>query len=153
MSTFTLAISCLTTSNLPWFMDLTFRVPMQHCSLQHRILLLDAEYPEYIFKNTSASRTQGSYTGRERQACAPPLQEARRPASEQLMWDPLCSCLLLPGKQEKMYKYTDASRVRKMLKHMGASPTWLLQWPKRAEHSSRWRVSSLHMSVGGGGVA
>ena len=24
MSTFTLAISCLTTSNLPWFMDLTF---------------------------------------------------------------------------------------------------------------------------------
>ena len=27
MSTFTLAISCLTTSNLPWFMDLTFQVP------------------------------------------------------------------------------------------------------------------------------
>ena len=25
---FTLAISCLTTSNLPWFMDLTFQVPM-----------------------------------------------------------------------------------------------------------------------------
>ena len=36
----TLAISCLTTSNLPWFMDLTFQVPMQHCSLQHRTLLL-----------------------------------------------------------------------------------------------------------------
>ena len=32
---FTLAISCLTTSNLPWFMDLTFQVPMQYCSLQH----------------------------------------------------------------------------------------------------------------------
>ena len=31
MSTFTLAISCLTTSNLPWFMDLTFQVPMQYC--------------------------------------------------------------------------------------------------------------------------
>ena len=27
----TLAISCLTTSNLPWFMDLTFQVPMQYC--------------------------------------------------------------------------------------------------------------------------
>ena len=39
MSTFTLAISCLTTSNLPWFMDLTFQVPMQYCSLQHWILL------------------------------------------------------------------------------------------------------------------
>ena len=40
MLTFTLAISCLTTSNLPWFMDLTFQVPMQYCSLQHQILLL-----------------------------------------------------------------------------------------------------------------
>ena len=36
---FTLAISCLTTSNLPWFMDLTFQVPMQYCSLQHPTLL------------------------------------------------------------------------------------------------------------------
>ena len=40
MSMFTLTTSCLTTSNLPWFMDLTFQVPMQYCSLQHRILLL-----------------------------------------------------------------------------------------------------------------
>ena len=40
MSAFTLAISCLTTYNLPWFMDLTFQVPMQYCSLQHRTLLL-----------------------------------------------------------------------------------------------------------------
>ena len=40
MSTFTLTISCLTTCNLPWFMDLTFQVPMQYCSLQHWTLLL-----------------------------------------------------------------------------------------------------------------
>ena len=40
MLTFTLAISCLTTFNLPWFMDLTFQVPMQYCSLQHQTLLL-----------------------------------------------------------------------------------------------------------------
>ena len=39
MSMFTLAISCLTTSNLPWFMALTFQVPMQCCSLQHQTLL------------------------------------------------------------------------------------------------------------------
>ena len=39
MLTFTLAISYLTTSNLPWFMDLTFQVPMQYCSLQHWALL------------------------------------------------------------------------------------------------------------------
>ena len=37
---FTLVISCLTTSNLLWFMDLPFQVPMQYCSLQHRTLLL-----------------------------------------------------------------------------------------------------------------
>ena len=40
MSAFTLAISCLTTSNLSWFMDLTFQVPMQYCFLQHCTLLL-----------------------------------------------------------------------------------------------------------------
>ena len=40
ISMFTLALSCLTTSNLPWFMDLTFQVPMQYCSLQHRTLVL-----------------------------------------------------------------------------------------------------------------
>ena len=39
MSTFTLAISYLTTSNLPWFMDLIFQVPMKYCSLQHQTLL------------------------------------------------------------------------------------------------------------------
>ena len=39
MPIFTLAISCLTTSNLPWFMDLTFQVPMQYCSLQNQTLL------------------------------------------------------------------------------------------------------------------
>ena len=34
-----LAISCLTISNLPWFMDLTFHITMQYCSLQHWTLL------------------------------------------------------------------------------------------------------------------
>ena len=39
MLMFPLAISCLSTSNLPWFMDLTFQVPMKYCSLQHHTLL------------------------------------------------------------------------------------------------------------------
>ena len=43
MSTSTLAISCLTTSNLPWFMDLSFQVPVQYCSLQHWTLLLSTQ--------------------------------------------------------------------------------------------------------------
>ena len=36
---FNLAISCLTMSDLPWFMDLTFQVPMQYWFLQHQTLL------------------------------------------------------------------------------------------------------------------
>ena len=40
MLMFTLGISCLITSNLPWFMGLTFQVPMQYCSLQHWTFLL-----------------------------------------------------------------------------------------------------------------
>ena len=39
MLMFTLAISCLTTSNLPWFMDVAFQVPMHYCSLQHLTLI------------------------------------------------------------------------------------------------------------------
>ena len=39
MLMFTLTISCWTMSNLPWFMDLTFQVPIQSCSLQHQSLL------------------------------------------------------------------------------------------------------------------
>ena len=35
----TLAIFYLTTSNLPWFMNLTFQVLMQCCSLQHWTLV------------------------------------------------------------------------------------------------------------------
>ena len=42
MSMFTLSISCLTTSNLPWCMNLTFQVLMQYCSLQHQTLLPSA---------------------------------------------------------------------------------------------------------------
>ena len=36
---FTLNISFLPTSNLPWSMDLVFQIPIQYCSLQHWTLL------------------------------------------------------------------------------------------------------------------
>ena len=38
ISVFTLSISCLTTSNLPCFVDLTSQVPVQYCPLRHRTL-------------------------------------------------------------------------------------------------------------------
>ena len=39
MLMFTLSISCLTTSNLPWFMDLWIQVPMQYCPSKLQTLL------------------------------------------------------------------------------------------------------------------
>ena len=51
MLMFTLAISCLTMSNLPWFMTLTLQVPMECYSLKHPILLTspDPSTPECCF--------------------------------------------------------------------------------------------------------
>ena len=43
---FTLAISCLTTSNLPWFMDLTFQVPLQYCSYSIRPCIYHQSHPQ-----------------------------------------------------------------------------------------------------------
>ena len=40
-----LGISCLTTCNLPWLMDLTFWVAVQYCSLQHQTLLASPVTP------------------------------------------------------------------------------------------------------------
>ena len=39
MSKFNLVISCLTTTKLPWFVDLMSHVSMQYCSLQHQASL------------------------------------------------------------------------------------------------------------------
>ena len=57
MLMFTLAFSCLITSNLPWFMDLTFQVPMHYCSLQHLTLLSppDTSIAGFCFYFYSAS--------------------------------------------------------------------------------------------------
>ena len=55
MLIFTLAISCLTMSNLPWFMDLTFQVPMKYYSLQHQTLLAPPDTAECPFHFGPAS--------------------------------------------------------------------------------------------------
>ena len=53
----TLTISGLTNSNLPWFMDLTFQVPTQYCSLQHWILLSspNTSITEHHFRFSAAA--------------------------------------------------------------------------------------------------
>ena len=57
MLMFTLAISCLTTFNLPWFMELTFQVPIQYCSLQQWTLL-----PSPVTSTTGCCFCFGSVT-------------------------------------------------------------------------------------------
>ena len=54
--------SCWTTSNLPWFTDQIFQIPMQYCSLQHQTLLppLDTSKPEHCFHFGSASILSGA---------------------------------------------------------------------------------------------
>ena len=46
MSMFTLAISCLTTSNLPWFMDLALQVPVQYCSYSIGLYFHHQSHPQ-----------------------------------------------------------------------------------------------------------
>ena len=46
MSMFPLTIYCLTTSNLPCFMDLTFQVPMQYFSLSIRLYFHQQSHPQ-----------------------------------------------------------------------------------------------------------
>ena len=46
MLMFTLAISCLTTSNLPWFMDLTLQVPVQYCLYSIRLYFHQQSHPQ-----------------------------------------------------------------------------------------------------------
>ena len=51
MLMFTLTPSCLTSSNLPWFMVLTFHVPVQYCSVQLYFT------PYYFFSNVICKTT------------------------------------------------------------------------------------------------
>ena len=50
-------ISCLTTSNLPWFMNLASQVPMKYCSLHHLTLFSpsDTSVNEFCFHFGPAS--------------------------------------------------------------------------------------------------
>ena len=50
----TLSVSCLTTSNLLWFTNLTFQVLMQCCSLQHRTLVSHQTHPQLGIISTLA---------------------------------------------------------------------------------------------------
>ena len=55
MSAFTLAISCLTTSNLPWFMDLTFQVLCSLYSIRLYFHLQSNPQLGVVFRFGSAS--------------------------------------------------------------------------------------------------
>ena len=49
MLMFSLTISCLTTSNLPWLVGLIFQGPMHYCSLQNETLLPSPVIHSWVF--------------------------------------------------------------------------------------------------------
>ena len=63
MSMFTLAISCLTTSNFPWFMDLIFQAPMQYYLYSIRPCFYHQSHPQLgiVFALTSSLHSFWSY--------------------------------------------------------------------------------------------
>ena len=52
MPMFTLAISCLTTSSLPWFVDLTFQFPIQYCSYSIGLYFYHQTHPHVDMVST-----------------------------------------------------------------------------------------------------
>ena len=89
MLMFTLAISCLTTSNLLWFMDWTSQVPMQYCSLQHQTLL-----PSPLTSTTGCCFCLGSISSRSR-------WWSRRMCAHLLLWELQNYNLLLNNYQQE----------------------------------------------------
>ena len=65
-------ISCLTTSNLAWFMDPTFQVPVQYCSLQHQILLCWGPAWGISPMTRSCGRKPDKMQGRDQASGVPP---------------------------------------------------------------------------------
>ena len=77
-------MSSLTTSNLPWFMDLTFHVSMQYCSLEHWTLL-----PSPVTSTTPSSLQDGRVKGHVLIFCKNSKITARcRTAINRRMLDP-----------------------------------------------------------------
>ena len=132
MSTFTLAISCLTTSNLPWFMDLTFQVPMQYCSLQHWTLLYHQSHPQLgiVFALTPSLHSFWSYFSTDLQQhighlliCGVPLSVSYHFAFSYCSW----------GSQGKNAEVVCHSLLQ-CITFCQTSPPWpgCLGWPHRA---------------------
>ena len=125
MLMFTLAITCLTTYNLPWFMDLTFQVPMQYCSLQHQTLL-----PSPVTSTTGCCSCFGSIS-----SIFPELFLHSSPVT---YWTPTnleSSHIFLP-----FHSVHEVLRQEKWTMFCQNSPPWpaCLGWPNTA-----WLIVSL----------
>ena len=118
MSTFTLAISCLTTSNLPWFMDLTFQVPTQYFSYSIRPCFYHQSHPQlgivFALAPSIHSFIQGCWCRKESLKGV----TERNPSGYHFSWSQsweLHAALLVPGIE------TDRSRrfMRNSEQHAG----------------------------------
>ena len=133
ISTFTLAISCLTTSNLPWFIDLTFQVPMQYCSLQHQTLLLSpVTSTELTRAKTAWQSVYCTHLSKGQEVYRPFTQDSSKKNEDQN--DEGISAavpMVRPGSQGQCRKLSRVPRRREALVQKGwshinreACPTW-----------------------------
>ena len=129
---FTLAISCLTTSNLPWFMDLTFQVPMQYCSLQHWTLLPSPSYPTLSVVFTLAQPLHSTWNYFPH--CSPvPYWAPTNRSSSSFSVISFCLFILFMGSQGKNNEMVCHSLFQ-WTTFCQTSPPWpaSLGWPQRA---------------------
>ena len=126
---FTLAIACLTTSNLLWFMDLTLQVPMQYCSLQHWTLL-----PSPVTFTTGCCLYFGSVSSFFLElflhwSAVPGLTGLQYQPGEFISQCPIwCLFILLMGFSRQEYKNTEVVCLS------------LLQWPTFCQNPPPWPV-------------
>ena len=133
---FTLAISCLTTSNLPWFMDVTFQVPIQYFSLQNWTM-----FPSPVTSTAGCCFCFGSVSSF--------FLEFFLHWSPVAFWAPIdlgsssysvlsfCLFMLFMGFSRQEY-WSGLPFSSPMNHNLQTSPPWAIQpgWPKK--HSMAW---------------
>ena len=126
---FTLAISSLTTSHLPWFMDLTFQVPMQYCSLQHQTWLSPPDTSTTGI--VSAQRGSASSFFLELFLCSSPVAYWAPTNLESSSFHVISFCLFILFMGFSRQEYWSGLRS-------------LLQWATFCQNSSPWLLDSIN---------